>query len=278
MWSRSKKTMLAIEWIWLFIGTAVVFTHVVEAWARPYLPTVWMVGVLVLFLAYRLGMAVRAVYWPEPELSPQAKRLAKKEAYEAAAQRGGDGIVSTTEWVPPHIRGRRARQKASDSDAARADNNPEDPGSVDSAETAETAERLELPSASGSFDGADIVTVFTEVDEDTEPQKTEIVDAGIPFHATSIVRVDDAPLRPETKADLSQHDLTVPSFAESTLTGVERKIALDAVHHAGPDEVTVNQSAPRSPGSPAPASSNEDTSPMRIQSEPEDDRDDEGPS
>jgi hypothetical protein len=250
MWIRSKKTMLAIEWVWLLIGTAAVFAHLVEAWASPYLPAVWMLGVLGLFLIYRLGMAVREVYWPEPEPDPKVA----KQPYEAATRRGGDGIVSTTEWVLPQIRGRKARlrEQLAALDPPQSAKPPPSPV----ADADKTADQLELPSASGRFEDAEVATVFAAVDEDTEPQSTDIVDVGIPFQATSIVRVDKADLRPETEADMSQEEIVIPSFAESALTGDERNQVIEAVRRG---EVTSKRPRPQPP-----TSADDETSPIRV--------------
>jgi hypothetical protein len=249
MWIRSKKTILAIEWVWLLIGAGVVFAHLVEAWASPYLPALWMLGVLGLFFAYRLGIAAREVYWPEPEVEHHSEV--------AAARRGGDGRVSTTEWVPPHIRGRQNQKRQVRGDSAPAVANQ---AALKTADSDQTAEQLELPSASGHFAGADIVTVFAEVDEDTNPRPTAIVDVGIPFHSTAIVRIDKADLRPETEADMSQEKLVIPSFAESALTGDERKRALEI---DGDKEVTSTKSRPEPPAAPE-----DETNPIRVKDTP----------
>ncbi|QDG50676.1 fatty acid desaturase [Persicimonas caeni] len=210
MFSRSKKAMLAIEWIWLLIGTAAVFVHMMETWATPFLPMLWMVGVLVLFVGYRFGMALRDHYAPEidePQL--QAEPTANASGPIRYDREGAKGMVSTTDWVPPHIRGRRRREKA---EQAR------------QAEQAEAAGKLELPSGSGQFDGAEVATVFAEVDEETDPLATHIVD-----------------LRPETEADITDNEIVIPSFAESTMTINEREYALRAMTRRRPAEVETRQ-------------------------------------
>lgn len=211
MFSRSKKAMLAIEWIWLLIGTAAVFVHMMETWATPFLPMLWMVGVLVLFVGYRFGMALRDHYAPEsdePQL--QAEPTANASGPIRYDREGAKGMVSTTDWVPPHIRGRRRREKA---EQAR------------QAEQAKPAGKLELPSGSGQFDGAEVATVFAEVDEATDPLATHIVE-----------------LRPETEADITDNEIVIPSFAESTMTINEREYALRAMTRRRPIEVETGQS------------------------------------
>lgn len=183
IFSKSQKTILATEWIWLLIGTAAVYVHMMETWATPFVPMLWMLGVLVLFIGYRFAMTLRDYYAPKPALDVAADQSGPIR-YD---REGAKGMLSTTDWVPPHIRGRRRREMA---DAG-------GPGPI------------ELPSASGKFDGAEIATVFAEVDDETDPLATQIVD-----------------LRPENEADITASEITIPSYAESTLSISEREYAL----------------------------------------------------
>lgn len=195
---RSKKAIVATEWSWLLIGTAAVYVHMMETWATPFLPMLWMSGVLALFVGYRFAMALRDHYAPEPVVDLDL------EADESGPIRydreGAKGMLSTTDWVPPHIRGRRKREQAAAKAAGKA------------------VGKIEIPSASGKFDGDEIATVFAEVDEETDPLATHIVD-----------------LRPETEADITDGEIAIPSFAESTMTIRERENALRTLDRPAPE-------------------------------------------
>lgn len=194
---KHRKKLLAIEWTWLLTGAAVVLAFTVEAWAAPHVPVLWMLGMLVLFFAYRFAITLYEINWPEPEISEV------DEADEMERQRG-DGIAGTVVYALPQMRGRSVPQ---DRDKKRA----------------EEAAKLSLPSAEGVFEDDNLDTVFGIVAEDTSP--TPAQRAGQPglFGVTVYEREE---LRPETEADMTGTDIPIPSFAESQLTSLEREKAL----------------------------------------------------
>ncbi len=234
---RNKKVIVAIEWLWLLVGVAVVLAYLVEAWAAPYMPMIGMLGVILLFVVYRFGVTVRQMYWPEPDDEEEPEPVARPR------RRGGDGMTSTTEWVPPHIRGRSVPQERKQ---RRQDKRE--------------AVKLAIPAADGDFENAEVPTVFAEVDEQTDPASGLNLAAN--FQPTLIVDVGHGGLRPETEADMTGGEIVVPSFAESALSREEREHAIavasqiiDVRRHAPPlnaallnvpdEETTQRPSPPR---------------------------------
>ncbi|AWV90669.1 hypothetical protein [Bradymonas sediminis] len=206
MATKHRKKLVAIEWSWLIIGSAVVLVYTVEAWAAPYVPVLWMLGMLALFFAYRFAITFYEINWPEPE--PTAA-----ESAEQMKRHGGDGIAGTVVYALPQMRGRslaeeRERQRA------------------------EAAAKLELPSAEGEFVDDNLDTVFGIVAEDTAPTPALGSDAprgpkvaGRPgLFGVTVYEYDD--LRPETEDDVTGIDVPIPAFAESALTTLEREKAL----------------------------------------------------
>src|SRR5690554_3463703 len=183
MATKHRKKIVAIEWSWLIIGSAVVLVYTVEGWAAPYVPVLWMLGMLALFFAYRFAITLYEINWPEPE--PSAA-----ESAEGMKRHGGDGIAGTVVYALPQMRGRslaeeRERQRA------------------------EAAAKLELPSAEGEFVDDNLDTVFGIVAEDTAPTPTlgsdaprgpKVVERAGLFGVT-VYEYDD--LRPETEDDVT---------------------------------------------------------------------------
>lgn len=217
---KHRKKILAIEWVWLIIGTAVIVVHMVESWSAPYVPSLWMLAMVALFVVYRAGWAIRELYWPAPE--PEPADAPARSGLFTPRRRGGDGRVSTTEWVPPHIRGRSIPQK-------RGERRKQGAGEA----------QLAIPSGDGQFEDGDIATVFAQVDEETDPLGAGALDVRI--DATMIVELDNAELRPETDADMSSGEVVIPAFAESGLSRDERERAMTVLHRTDASAAEVDE-------------------------------------
>ena len=204
---KHRKKVLAIEWTWLIIGSAAVLVYAVESWAAPYVPVLWMLGILGLFFAYRFAITLYEINWPEPEYT--ATDAAQ------AARHGGDGITGTVVYALPQMRGRSVPQ---DRDRKRA----------------EAASKLALPSADGIFEDDNLDTVFGIVAEDSSPTPALGSEGAPQVRAVGrpglfgVMVYDYEELRPETDDDMTGTDLPIPSFAESKLTSLEREKALKA--------------------------------------------------
>src|SRR5690554_3319180 len=203
---KHRKKVIAIEWSWLIIGSAAVLVYAIESWAAPYVPVLWMLGMLVLFFAYRFAITLYEINWPEPE------HLATDPA-QAQARHGGDGISGTVVYALPQMRGRSVPQ---DRDRKRV----------------EAASKIEVPSADGVYEDDNLDTVFGIVAEDSSP--TPALGAGDAPRVQAVGRpglfgvmvYEYDELRPETEDDMTGTDLPIPSFAESKLTSLEREKAL----------------------------------------------------
>ncbi len=216
-----RKAVWAIEWVWLLIGTGVVVAHLVEAWAAPHLPLVWMMAGLVLFVGYRFAAAMRHLYFPPKPAKPAQQPVGAtlpSSAYE-------DDAPGTDYVVLPHQRGRRRR------DSRRP---PQEPVTeADASDThelaifAETDEivspepcdpKIAVPSADGAFYDDDLATVLAGVEDNEQT-----------------LRVDKAELREETDADVTTSGITIPQFAESSLSVEERRQAMASIHNQEED-------------------------------------------
>jgi hypothetical protein len=215
---KHRKKILAIEWTWLITGTAVVVAMMLEAWAAPYVPVLWMLGMLALFLAYRFAVTLYEINWPE--LEPE--QPAQPAQAPADARVGGDGIVGTVAYALPQMRGRSVPQEREKM-------------------RAEAAAQLAIPSADGQFEDASLDTVFAYVGDDSAPTPPlgvegaagrRVKKVGKPgLFGVTVYEYEE--LRPETEDDMTGTDLPIPSFAESKLTTIEREKALKAAQTRG---------------------------------------------
>lgn len=231
-----RKAVLAIEWVWLLIGTGVVLAHLVEAWAAPHLPLVWMMAGLVLFFGYRFAAAMRRIYFPPQPAKPSKQPVGStlpSSAYE-------DDAPGTDYVVLPHLRGRRRREsrrprqeQVAEADASDTHELPIDAGEVaprparpaplfsapetdtqpDNQPDTQPDQKIAVPSADGAFYDDDLATVLADVEDNEET-----------------LRVDKDELREETEADVTTSGITIPQFAESSLSVEERRKAMEAVH------------------------------------------------
>lgn len=207
MAQRHRRKILTIEWTWLLVGTGAIASFAAEDWAAPYIPVLWMLGMLGLFLVYRFGVTYYEIHWPEPEEvaytapGPDGRRV------------GGDGIVGTVAYALPQMRGRSIPKNRDQ-------------------KRAEEVSQIAIPSADGQFEDANLATVFSYVAEDSEPTPAlgasdgllarKVAQAGL--FGVTVYEYEE--LRPETDDDLTGSDLPIPSFAESQLTTLERAKAL----------------------------------------------------
>jgi hypothetical protein len=187
-WS-DKKATLTIEWVWLVIGVGVVLAHLVEAWAAPYLPVVWMLGLLALFGGYRLALALRQLYGPEiveEAVDPRAPKMIYDD---------DDDAPSTAEVVLPHMRGRQRP----------------DPEQRKAAKAAEA--KLEVVVGDGVV-APEVATVLADISEEDDP--THILD-GIELRPETEADIS------------TTNEVTIPVFAESQLGLREREQAMEAL-------------------------------------------------
>ncbi|MFP4601113.1 MAG: hypothetical protein ACLFVJ_22890 [Persicimonas sp.] len=230
-----RKAVLAIEWVWLLIGTGVVLAHLVEAWAAPHLPLVSMMAGLVLFVGYRFAAAMRHLYLPPKPAKPAQQPVGAtlpSSAYE-------DDAPGTDYVVLPHLRGRRRRDSrrprqdelaeadASDThelpigtgEAAPRPSRPPRPAPLfsdpepDTQPDTQPDQKIAVPSADGAFYDDDLATVLADVEDNEQT-----------------LRVDKDELREETEADVTTSGITIPQFAESSLSVEERRQAMAIIH------------------------------------------------
>lgn len=188
------------------VGTGAIASLAAEGWAQPFVPVLWMLGMIVLFLVYRFGVTYYEIHWPEPEEPVGAAPGALGRPI------GGDGIVGTVAYALPQMRGRSIPKNRDQ-------------------KRAEEGSKLALPGADGEFEDANLATVFSYVAEDSEPTPalgaSDVVvrKVGRPgLFGVTVYEYEE--LRPETDDDLTGTDLPIPSFAESQLTTLERAKAL----------------------------------------------------
>lgn len=69
--SNERWTTLGLELIAILLAASAGFIHIFEAWPHPWAPLLWMSAILVVFIAYRVGMLVRNQFFP-PAPAPEA--------------------------------------------------------------------------------------------------------------------------------------------------------------------------------------------------------------
>jgi hypothetical protein len=185
---KDTTVTLTIEMVGVGIALSAGFVHLLEAWPAPWVPLVWMSSVLIFFSAYRAGVFVKAKFFPAPEPDPEQ---------EQAGPSNQRSSMPSLKWsaVEPNT--------PTQSDQA---------GTP--AEGVPGADKIQIPAADGALGDSEMATIGL-------PQ----VAVG-PGSEDPTAFLDAAELREETEDDVSAPKVSLPAFAESTMSLDERELAL----------------------------------------------------
>lgn len=184
---RDTTVTLTIEMVGVGIALSAGFVHLLEAWPAPWVPLVWMSAVMVFFTAYRVGSFVKAKFFPAPE--------PVEDDQQQASPSGQRRSMPSLKW------------------SAVEPNTPTESSRSGSA-AAQAPDKIQIPAADGAVGDSELATI------------------GLPQVALGegsedpTAFLDAAELREETDDDVSAPDVSLPAFAESTMSLDERELAL----------------------------------------------------